>query len=883
VPREALERLVRHPERFRKARGEAQRVAEIPPGVGLRSQVLELDGRALILEGRLDIRRHIALGAQSARVDDRELRMGAPIAERVRQRVALVEQRTGLFELDAHPPAHVQDLRAGGEPECGGLAVARQLAKQGAHPRPVVHRRSHVRRTHPVRRTPVPASGRERLAGLVVVVGQQRGAFFEMVGVVDLGGPSHRGVHGPAPLFELAPERHLLGERVLEGVLDDRIDRGLVQELGAAERRQRALQRLARELRDLGEQRLGEVLPDHGGDLEQALLALGEPVDPGGEHRLHVGGDLEALDRRDEPVGAALAFEVARLDQGLCDLLGEERIAARAGVDRLGERGEARVASQHGGEELADRLRAERRQRDLPVPGLLHPFRVILGPEVQQQQPLAPALRLHHLLQELAARVVDPVEVLDQRHRGPALRDALDDLAHHRQDLTLACLRIEARRRAPRVGDPEEVEQQRQCLGELLVEHDHAACDLLARGPVVVLRCDPEIGAEHFEDGEERDVLPVCDGTAFEDAEAARAAALEELEAEAALAGARLRDDADRLSIPGGALLERVLERADVGGAADETGEPARPGDVEARSRGAEPDEPVHLDRLGHALHPELAEILEVEVAAGERRGGGGQVAGVGRGERLHALREADRMPLRCVVHAQVVADLADDDLARVDPHARREADAVLALHLGRVARDLVSQAERRVACPLRMVLVRDGRPEQRHDAVARVLVDGALEAVHAVGQDREEAIEDPVPLLRVELAGQLHRPLHVGKQHRDLLALAFERRLRLEDPVGEVLRGVGAGVALGRRRGRRLCCRAAERLRALAAELEARRALEAAARAHTARPQRRGAASAELEPFGVREAAGGAIHGRSLSRLARVRSSEPGDARVLP
>jgi len=42
--------------------------------------------------------------------------------------------------------------------------------------------------------------------------------------------------------------------------------------------------------------------------------------------------------------------------------------------------------------------------------------------------------------------------------------------------------------------------------------------------------------------------------------------------------------------------------------------------------------------------------------------------------------------------------------------------------------------------------------------------------------------VEDGVPLLRVEMLGQLHRSLHVGEQHSDLLAFSFERRARGED-----------------------------------------------------------------------------------------------------
>ena len=91
------------------------------------------------------------------------------------------------------------------------------------------------------------------------------------------------------------------------------------------------------------------------------------------------------------------------------------------------------------------------------------------------------------------------------------------------------------------------------------------------------------------------------------------------------------------------------------------------------------------------------------------------------------------------------------------------------------------------------MILVRDRRAEERHDAVAGVLVDGALEAVHAVREDLEESLEDRVPLLGSDLLGELHRALHVGEQHRHLLALAFERRSAI---AGSARRGGGRVVA---------------------------------------------------------------------------------------
>ncbi len=119
------------------------------------------------------------------------------------------------------------------------------------------------------------------------------------------------------------------------------------------------------------------------------------------------------------------------------------------------------------------------------------------------------------------------------------------------------------------------------------------------------------------------------------------------------------------------------------------------------------------------------------------------------------------------------LADLGSDDLARVDPDPGREVEPVLAAQLGGVLADVVEHRQGRVTGAACMVLVGDGGAEDGHDPVAGELVDGALEAVHGVGEGREEALHDRVPLLGVLLLGQVHRSLDVGKEDGDLLALA--------------------------------------------------------------------------------------------------------------
>ncbi len=118
-------------------------------------------------------------------------------------------------------------------------------------------------------------------------------------------------------------------------------------------------------------------------------------------------------------------------------------------------------------------------------------------------------------------------------------------------------------------------------------------------------------------------------------------------------------------------------------------------------------------------------------------------------------------------------ADRAGDHLARVDPDPHREVEPVFAAQLGGVLGDVVEHAQRREAGATGVVLVGDRRAEDGHDPVAGEFVDRALEAAHLIGENREEALHDPAPLLRVVLLGQVHRALDVGEQHGDLLALA--------------------------------------------------------------------------------------------------------------
>jgi hypothetical protein len=142
---------------------------------------------------------------------------------------------------------------------------------------------------------------------------------------------------------------------------------------------------------------------------------------------------------------------------------------------------------------------------------------------------------------------------------------------------------------------------------------------------------------------------------------------------------------------------------------------------------------------------------------------------------------------------------------------------------------------------------------------------------VDPVGEDREEALHDPVPVFGVDRLGEIHRPLHVGEEDGHLLALAFEGAARREDLLGEVLRSVGSRI-----RGCGTVGRTSQRPAAAVAELLLCRIRLSAGRATQRAGQRRSAFTAETRISRIFEAASYAPHRGPLGRPER-RDRRPG------
>ena len=71
-------------------------------------------------------------------------------------------------------------------------------------------------------------------------------------------------------------------------------------------------------------------------------------------------------------------------------------------------------------------------------------------------------------------------------------------------------------------------------------------------------------------------------------------------------------------------------------------------------------------------------------------------------------------------------------------------------------------------------------------------LVHGAFVAVHGVHHDVQRRVQELAGLFGIEALDQLGRALEVGKEHRDLLALAFQGGAGRENFLGQIGRRVG-------------------------------------------------------------------------------------------
>jgi hypothetical protein len=259
-----------------------------------------------------------------------------------------------------------------------------------------------------------------------------------------------------------------------------------------------------------------------------------------------------------------------------------------------------------------------------------------------------------------------------------------------------------------------------------------------------------------------------------------------ELPKEARFAHAGLSYHGHDLAVASLRLVQDLPEDLNFRFTTDEPAETTTGYHIQPPPQGAGSYDLVNLERVAQTLDSHRADGLNLDVAFCQTEGGLGNQYCSRHSRLFHSGGQVGRLPDGCVIHLQVAADGPDDDLAG----------------------------------PYRMVLLSQGGAEQGHDPVAHDLVDGPLVAVDGLHHVFKHRVEELPRLLGVAVGKQLHGPLQVREQHRDLLALAFQRALGGEDLLGEVRGGVGLGRSEPRGDDRPGRAGLAQRLAALFAEL---------------------------------------------------------------
>ena len=107
---------------------------------------------------------------------------------------------------------------------------------------------------------------------------------------------------------------------------------------------------------------------------------------------------------------------------------------------------------------------------------------------------------------------------------------------------------------------------------------------------------------------------------------------------------------------------------------------------------------------------------------------------------------------------------MAHHDFPGIKSHADLDLNAMRATDLFAIVTDALLHRQGRVAGADRMVLMRDRRAEQSHDAIAHHLIDGPLIAVDRRHHPFQHGVEEQAGLLGVAVSQHFMEPFRSAK-----------------------------------------------------------------------------------------------------------------------
>ena len=310
---------------------------------------------------------------------------------------------------------------------------------------------------------------------------------------------------------------------------------------------------------------------------------------------------------------------------------------------------------------------------------------LVLGPVVDEQQDAGGRQALHEAVEQCLGLGVDPVEILEKEEQRLDQTLPEQQPSDRVQSSLSALRRVEGRPRGVLDGDVQQRQQRCQQWLQRPVQHQEFARHAFPDLSRFVALLDPAIPLEQLDDGQVRRGLPVGDRAALEHQPALGAVRPRELPGEPRFPHPGLAHHRDRLPVARRGALERLGQLLQLTVASDEAGQPTG-------STGLEPGPGRHgggqlVDRCRgfQPLHGHRPERFDLNVAFGQLQGVAGDQRGAGFRHLLHPGGEMGRLPDGGVVHVEVTADRAHDDLTGVEAHANLHGCAAAALDLVRV------------------------------------------------------------------------------------------------------------------------------------------------------------------------------------------------------
>ena len=583
------------------------------------------------------------------------------------------------------------------------------------------------------------------------------------------------GMQRPPSLLQQATVGDLVRQGVLEGVLAFREEACLIEELGRLEVREATMQNLLRQFGNGLQQRQGYLDADDRRGLEQALLLRRQAVDACRQHYLHRGRHLDRGYRLGQAAGTRRTDERPRLQQGADALLQEEGIAGGAGNQELLQRHQAGVLAQQRLQEHLGTGGWQGIEPQLGVEGFIAPAVLVLRPIVDEQEEVGRGQAVHQAVDQGLRLGINPVQILkDQQQRLPLA--LTQQQTRQRGECALAPLGWVKLPKRTVVWEGFQQRQQRwQRVLQGFIECQHLPGDLGPNGARVIAVVHMTIALEQVHDGEIGRGFAVGHGRTLQHPPTLRVVRVDELIHQAGLPYPGLTDHRHYLPVSGPRTLQGLHQHREFGVAADKAREPAGRGRLQAPPDAAGADQLKDIERRCQALDRHGSQRRDLDIPLSQTQHRLGQQDRAWHGHLLHAGRQVGGLAHRRVVHLEVAADGADDDFPRIEPDADLHRHAVAALHLGSILLHRGLHDQGRIAGPHRVVLMRQGSAKQRHNAIAHDLIDRALIAMHGGHHAFQHRIEELPGFLRVTVSEEFHGALEIGKQHRDLFALAFQ------------------------------------------------------------------------------------------------------------